>query len=83
MPTVKKRALVKSEKEVTIGSIMVIEILEDLAKKWTLEIFFCEFWKGKTCNANLKRVIQGLETFYKTVLCEIVLCGDVLCGDSL
>ena len=37
----------------------------------------------KTCNANLKRVMRGLETFYKIEQCEFVLCVDVLCGDSL
>ena len=44
---------------------------------------FCRLWKVKTCYVNLKRVMRGLETFYKFVLCEFVLCGDVLCGDSL
>ena len=27
--------------------------------------------------------MRGVETFYKTVLCEFVLCETVLCGDPL
>ena len=60
------------DKEFTIASILAV-LVEKIAKIWTFE-------QAKTCNANLERVIQGLETFYKIVLCEFMLCGTCCAG---